>query len=656
MSVLTGWYPHRYTIGVPRLRLNPVRYLTLCCILLLSLSMAGQEPVPVRAEKARAEARAWKSKQKPERALKALDEAIRLHPDYYEALADRAALLLERDPAAAEADLLHLTRLQPDKDLSVWLALARIAAADQRIEEALGRYDRYLQGAGPEHRMFLKITRERENTAFRHEALRHPVPFDPEPAGPGINDPQASQYGPMLTADGQVMIFTRRQGGQEDFWLSRRSGEDWKDAAPLHNLNTPLNEGMHTISRDGRTMIFTWCHDRQGLGSCDLYLTRQTGEGMWSKPENLGTTVNSRSWDAQPTLSADGRTLIFASNRAGGVGESDLWWSRLGDDGQWQSPEPLPGKINTPGKEQSPFLHADGRTLYFGSDGHPGMGDMDIYMSRLDPDTGWSQPVNLGYPINTDGHDGALSLELDGRTGWFATDRLHRDSGRRGLFIYRFTLPEDVRGTPVTFVDGKIRDRQDGKPLSAEIHIRALADGEEETLIYRADQQGRFLVCMASGRDYALHVDHPGYSFHSEHFRLTDSSAFRPYPLDIGLNRLERMETEVRVVLRNIHFPSGSDRFLAGSETDLERVLRLMTENPAIRIRLEGHTDDIGHPEENLRLSERRASAVRNWLISRGIAEDRLESRGFGQTQPLADNAGAEGRQMNRRTEMVIIR
>lgn len=633
-----------------------MRYLILCCIVFQSHFLLGQETVPARAEKARAEAREWKSKQKPDRALKALDEAIRLHPDYYEALADRAALLLDRDPAAAEADLLHLTRLHPDKDLSVWLALARIAANDRRFEVALDRYDRYLLGAGPEHRMYAKATRERENTAFRGEALRHPVPFDPEPAGPGINDPQASQYGPMLTADGQEMIFTRREHGQEDFWLARRAGEQWQTAVPLAGLNTPLNEGMHSILRDGRTMIFTWCHDRQGLGSCDLYLTRQTTEGVWSKPEHLGPVVNSRSWDAQPSLSADGHTLIFASNRPGGAGESDLWWTRLDEQGVWQSPEPLPGKINTPGKEQSPFLHADGVTLYFASDGHPGMGDMDIYMSRLDRDSGWTTPVNLGYPINTEGHDGALSLELDGRTGWFATDRLHREDGRQGLHIYRFTLPENVRGTPVTFVDGQVRDRQDGKPLSAEIHIRALGDGEEETVTHRADQQGRFLICMASGRDYALHVDHPGYSFHSEHFRLGDSSAFRPYPLEIGLNRLERMETEVRVVLRNIHFPSGSDRFLSGSETDLERVLRLMTENPGIRIRLEGHTDNIGNPEDNLSLSERRASAVHNWLINRGIAKERLESRGFGQTKPVADNALAEGRQMNRRTEMVIIR
>jgi outer membrane protein OmpA-like peptidoglycan-associated protein len=628
-------------------------------IVLLSLytfSLGAQVNVPPKAAKAREEGRALLRKQQQDKALKAFDRAIALYPDYYEAIADRAALQLERDPAAAEADLLRLTKLRPEKDASVWLALARLCAKDQRFENALDHYSSYLNLIGEEHRMHARVSRERADVAFQASALMHPVPFEPRPLPPAINEAGSSQYGPILSADGNYLVFTRRLGGQEDFYYSVRTDDEWAVARPLADLNTPENEGMHSLSRDGRTMIFTWCHDRQGLGSCDLYSTTRMNRQDWSKPRNLGPLVNSRHWDAQPTLSADGRTLIFTSNREGGAGESDLWWSHLDSLGEWTRPSPLPGKVNTPGREQSPFLHADGITLYFASNGHPGMGDFDLYVSRYEPDSGWTLPVNLGYPINTDGHEGALSVEMDGQTAWFATDRYLRSRGERGLQLYTFTLPERVRGTPVTFVEGHIRDALTGRGLPAKLQLHALTGTTGKMLSIRADAEGRYLVCLPAGTDYALQMDHPGYSFHSEKFSLSAADAFRPYRLDVRLEPLSGQQEEVRIVLRNVHFPLGSDRFLTGSEVDLERILRLLNEHPDLRIRLEGHTDATGSPADNLALSLRRARAVQDWLLERGIAQTRMECQGYGQERPIADNDLPDGRQLNRRTEMVILR
>lgn len=594
-------------------------------------------------------------KGRPDKAQSALDKALRMYPDYYEALADRAALWMVSHPQNAEKDLLRLIELDPQRDLSVFLALGNIQQKDHRFDEAIAHYERLLSLIGKDHRHFATASREKEAAVFRRYAYAHPVEFHPEPAGGGVNAPGASQYGAVLTADNKTMIFTRRIGHQEDFYLSRKTQDEWGQALPLLSLNTDGNEGMHTISRDGRSLIFTRCDDRQGWGSCDLYESHQTGDQNWSKPVNLGKELNSKFWDAQPSLSADGRTLIFASNRDGGAGQSDLWWAKRDEQGQWGLPVPLPGKINTPGKEQSPFLHADGVTLYFASDGHPGLGDMDLFMSRYDADRGWLAPVNLGYPINTGDHDGALSLELDGRTAWLATNRFEGERKSGGLSIYRFSLPAALQGQAVTYVEGHIKNRKNGQHLDATLVIQGGDDASRELQQFRADKDGYFMFCLPSGQSYVLHIDHPGYAFYSDRFELGNSLAFRPYQLDVALSPVEEVGSEVSVVLKNILFESGSDRLMKASHAELNQIYRWMTDHADKKVRIEGHTDNTGTAEANLMLSQRRAERVRDWLMVKGIQPDRLSAIGYGSARPMADNQYPEGRQLNRRTEMVIL-
>lgn len=611
-------------------------------------------PADPKAEKHYLEGRDQQRKNNPDKALKAFTKALSIQPDHYEARARRSLILMDRKDPAAEDDLRYLVRLDPAREPGIWLALARLCRNAKRYENAIRDYTSFFQYCPPDHPLYPIAQTEHRQVVFTEQAIKNPVPFDPVPLCSAINDTTTDQYGLIYAADGSLGVFTRRVHKQEDFYIAYRLDSVNMEAEPLHTINTPNNEGMHTLSSDGHSLIYTLCHDKSGFGSCDLYRAERMPDGTWTKPVNMGKPINTSVWDAQPTLSADGNTLIFSSTRPGGLGGSDLWWTTRTSVGTWSDPVPLPGTVNTSGNEQSPYLHADGRTLYFSSDTHPGMGDFDLFVSRFDPDSGWCTIVNLGYPINTEGHEGALSLDIDGMTAYFATDRFQESKQRKHLQLYRFTLPPDKRGTQVTYVRGVIRDAVTKSGLPGVIRFR-VGDGPVQEVQSRLD--GYFLCCLSSGQDWALSVENPGYSFFSDRFYLTDSAAFKPYDLIVDLWPILKIRDKEgsRIVLRNVLFPSGSDRFLTESFDELQRLRDWLTENDRIRIKIEGHTDNIGTAEENLILSERRALAVKQWLIDQGIASARLETTGFGAERPVADNATNLGRKLNRRTEIVIL-
>jgi len=632
-----------------------MRILLLFSLLLAGLQAMAQAPVPPKAVKARERGLAAERQRDIAKARRELEKALHLAPLYYEAQSNLASILVRQGDSAAIPALERLLELDPDRDPYAWLALADLLRERERWSEAADRYEGFLQRSGIAETDAALARRHLANARFAALAVLQPVPFRPERLGPEINRAGQMQYGALPSGDGRTLLFTRRVGGQEDFFLSVGNADGWQEAMAIPELNTPENEGMHVLSRDGRTLVFTRCRERQGLGSCDLYASIRRSDGRWGAVANLGAGVNSARWDAQPALSADGSLLVFSSDRPGGRGASDLWQCRRLSGGEWSAPEPLPGQVNGTGREQTPFLHADGRTLYFSSESHPGMGGMDLFVSRWHPDSGWLAPVNLGHPINTSGDEGALTLANDGRTAFYATDRFREDDSDSGIYVYRFELPESVRGTPVTFVEGRVRDAADGRGLPARVRLAALSDQLAETLI-QAGEDGYFLVCLPSGTDYGLQVGAEGYLFHSEHFALSDSTAFRPYMLEVGLERLAAGDTveERRTILRNVLFASGSADLLPGSGFDLEAVRAILQQNPGWRIRVEGHTDDVGGMEENRKLSEARAKAVREWLVAKGIQVTRIEAIGFGESRPVADNRTNSGRQLNRRTELVI--
>lgn len=473
--------------------------------------------------------------------------------------------------------------------------------------------------------------------------------FEPRNLGPSINT-QVSEYFPTLTLDAREFIFTRRVNNfNEDFYGSRQLPDSsWETARGLAgSINTPLNEGAQNISQDGEWLVFTACNLPEGMGNCDLYISLITPNG-WSTPENLGPLVNSESWESSPSLSPDKRDLYFASRRADGYGGSDIYVSRIQPNGEFGEPENLGPSVNTPGDESCPFIHADNQTLYFTSNGHLGYGGDDLFLSRKGPKGLWSQPVNLGYPINTIENEGSLIVAADGKTAYYASDRRE---GFGGLDLYTFEIREDVRPSRTFWVKGKVFDRKSGKGLPSAVE---LTDLKSKQLLSRlqTDETGQYLITLPAGKDYAFTVNRKGYLFFSENFSLSHKTPDSTYQMDIPL---QPIEINAGIVLKNIFFETSRFELQENSYTELDKLVQLLKENPGLKIEISGHTDNTGNAEDNLKLSVNRAQSVVNYLIQQHIAADRLASKGYGATQPIDTNDTPEGRAKNRRTELRII-
>jgi len=493
---------------------------------------------------------------------------------------------------------------------------------------------------------------------FALDAIANPVPFTPKNLGQAINSPMP-EYSPTLTADEYTLIFTRKiptedrpghsEMFQEDFFISRRSYDQWLSAENLGSpINTGRNEGAQSLTPDGQHLFFTACNRPGGFGSCDIYYSQWMGHD-WSTPQNLGHTINSHVWDSQPSVSSDGLRLFFASARPGGLGEMDLWYSKKNDSGEWGVPQNLGATINTSGREMSPFIHADGKTLYFASNGHTGMGGLDLFVSRIDAAGSWSAPVNLGYPINTFADEFSLIVGASGTYAYFASD-FHEGFGDTDL--YHFELYEEARPTSVTYMRGEVFDKETHRRLQADFQLTDLETGLLLAVSTSDPITGKFLVAIPTGKPLALTVERPGYLFFSEHFSYAETrTGADPYLRDIPLQPISVGET---VVLRNIFFDTGKFELRPESVVELQKLVELLQRNLRIRIEISGHTDNVGAFEYNLELSRNRARSVLQFLVAAGVAHDRLSFEGYADTLPIDTNLTEQGRANNRRTEFRI--
>lgn len=540
-----------------------------------------------------------------------------------------------------------------------WLQLGNLALAEGDNDQAIEHYNQFLSldKKNPDRH---DAARQGIRTArFRQSALQHPVPFDPQNMGPAINSAD-DEYLPSLTVDGSTLVFTRRVprrpttanglSEEEDFYISHYADGQWSVARRMEEpVNSNDNEGAQCLSQDGRLMFFTACGRPDGAGRCDLYMCSRKGD-QWSKPRNMGTPVNTAAWESQPSFSIDGRTLFFVSNRKGGYGGMDLWKTVFVDGKGWSVPENLGPAINTEGDEMSPFIHFDGRTLYFSSNGHTGMGGMDLFRSTLNDDGSWSEPVNLGFPINTAGDESNLLVARDGRSALFSSDR-SGGYGRQDL--YTFQLPDAVQATSVDYVRGTVTDGQSHRPLRAGIQVIDLATGRQVASTNSDATDGSYLVSLPEGGTYAFHVSANDYLFFSDNYNLHDQTPTDGFFVnDIALSPIAVGQ---RVTLRNVFFATGQHTLLDESKAELDAVAVLLQQNPTLRVELGGHTDNVGKESDNQLLSEQRARAVRDYLVAQGIDAQRLTHKGYGESQPVADNDTAEGRSLNRRTEFKII-
>jgi hypothetical protein len=483
---------------------------------------------------------------------------------------------------------------------------------------------------------------------FAIVALKNPIKYEPVNMGAEINSVHRD-YFPSVTADGNQLIFSRKIDDNEDFYVSTLKDKLWSSPTPLSSeINTSkYNEGAQSISADGRYLFFTGCNRPDGLGRCDIYVSHKNGK-EWGEPFNLGAPINSTYWESQPAISPDGSTLYFVSNRPGGLGGYDIWKSTLKADGFWTSPENLGPNINTPYDEHTPFIHPDGKTLYFSSDGWPGMGNKDIFMSRSDEKGNWSNPENLGYPINTFNEETGLIVTPDGNYGLFSSNL---KGGYGDMDIYQFKMPESKKPLPITYVKGIVTDKETNAFLEAKVQVVNLKNRKIEYNDYTSAETGDFLAVMPIGGNYAFNVSANGYIFYSENYALDTAYINNPFILSV---RLDKLIIGKNMVMRNVFFDTNSYNLLPASVTELNTLKELLQDHTNLAIEIQGHTDNVGNDVINEKLSLQRAKAVYDYLIENRIAPERLNFKGYGAKNPIAPNDTEVQRKQNRRTSFVV--
>ena len=560
-----------------------------------------------------------------------------------------------------------------------------VAYADvlQRLGEpakARPLVERALAQLKPSDPMYDKLKTTLQQLKNAENYIAQPLKVEIRNLGPQINSPYPD-FAPVISADESVLYFTSRRPGStgnkiasdglhfEDIYVSENQNGQW---TPARNVGSPLNSATHdaciALSADGQT-LFLFNSDNGG----DIFQSRLKGT-RWLPPKNLGSPINSKYWEPSVCLSADERTLFFVSDRPGGMGGRDIYMCRRLPNGKWSAPINLGPPINTPYDEDGPFFHPDGKTLFYSSNGPNSMGGFDIFRSEIRPDSTWSPPINLGYPINTPGDDIYFVLSASGLHGYYASER--DDSyGEKDIYLVDFstlqvasTPPQETKeeelnvtsepsAAPVfrpnlTLVTGIIYDEETKAPLEATIVIIDNVRSETLAVLTSNAATGKYLISLPAGKNYGIAVTASGYAFHSENFIVEESMGYREVRKDIGLNRYK---SGTVIILRNIFFDFDKATLRPESKTELERLYQLMIDNPRMKVRLAGHTDSFGSDEYNQRLSEARAKAVYEYLISRGISAGRLAYIGYGESRPIDTNDTEEGRQNNRRVELEIL-
>ncbi|RVU01116.1 hypothetical protein EOD41_09650 [Mucilaginibacter limnophilus] len=589
------------------------------------------------------------NKRQYDEAIIELQQAIKEDPDFIEAHIQLGDIFrLKRDFKPSAESYHKAISINAVFNRGVYLKLGEIEISLAQYHEAKQHLEKYLTYANLNQQSNAYAQKLLADCLFSIEALKHPVAFKPQNIGPEINSAD-DEYMPVATADESTLIFTRQISNNEDFYKSSKKDGKWQKATYLSTrINTPnYNEGAQSISQDGKYLFFTGCNRPDGRGKCDIYIAQKRGDD-WGKPVGINPPVNTGAWESQPSISADGRTLYFVSNKAGGLGGYDIWKTTLTDNG-WTEPENLGPSINTPFDEQSPFIHPDDNTLYFCSNGWPGMGNKDLFVSRLGKDGKWQKPENLGYPINSSGDENGLTLTANGNYAFFSSNNLQ---GLGGFDIYTFELPKNIRPLPVTYVKGHVNDALTNSPLEANIEI---IDLEKNRIVYQdysSEDDGEFLVTLTSGKNYGLNISKGGYLFYSENFSLIGREPKSPFNIQVSLSPIG---VGKKVVLKNIFFDTNKFDLKPESKAELQKLAQFLNENPTIKIEISGHTDNVGNDEHNQTLSKNRAKAVYNYLVAGGTDAKRLLFKGYGKSQPIANNNTEEGRQQNRRTEFKIL-
>ncbi|MBS1569868.1 MAG: OmpA family protein [Bacteroidetes bacterium] len=593
--------------------------------------------------------------------------------------------------ATAAGYLEDLLKRCPDYHSDAYYYLGNIYYAQQRHADAASAFRKFLDfPTGDPAKLGGRNAQEKAEVekilpelAFYSDFFKDNKPLDPVPLA-GVNTP-ADEYLPMFSPDNELLFFTRlskhmAMGDRfprevEELTEARRPDvkANFDQGEPLPSpFNNGASYGGVTVSLNNKELFVTVCTPvSQEYKNCDIFRThyetrmdmgtgKQTFE--WSPLTNLGPTINTPDgWESQPSLSSDGRTLYFATVRPGSKG-TDIYTSTRDDKGQWSQAEPLPAPVNTAGDEKAPFMHSDSHTLYFAARpprdengnedmrrGHRGIGGYDIFYSRLNDNGTWSQPKNLGNPINTPQDEHGLVVSADGHTAYFASNRFH---GVGGLDIYGIPLPKDARPENIMIVKGEVKDESGKAVKDASVSITYMDTRKTEVLkVDPADGHYAAVVKLKAGSDVIVTVKKADHVFDSRSFSLEDT--VRGGVADVDM-KLEKIEVGKSYRVNDIKYATNSAEITGASRYILDELINFLKENRTVRIEVQGHTDNVGGADDNMALSRNRAMTVANYLTAHGISAARLTGKGYGATVPISSNATEEGRANNRRTTFVI--
>jgi outer membrane protein OmpA-like peptidoglycan-associated protein len=495
----------------------------------------------------------------------------------------------------------------------------------------------------------------------QNKAKKDTVKITVKTVGKGINS-AFGDYAPVISGDGLVMLFTskrpvtpkekkKNKSAMEHIYMANydeKKGK-WLEAKCLSDSvnEEGRNNSAIALSKDGQTMLL-YRDDEMGNG--DIYQSVLRG-GHWSKAEKLPETVNTEKHESSASLSPDGNTLYYVSDRKGGIGKRDIWYSTKDKDNKWGEAINMGELINTKEDEEGVFIHPDGKTLYFSSKGLPGsFGGYDIYYSSL-VNNKWTTPRSLGKAINTPGDEVFIVLTADGTSGYYASEK-KGGLGDKDIYQIKPLSPKiNTRPKLIPF-KGIVIDKETGATLPSEIEI---VDNEKDEVISKISSDsstGNFLLSIIPGKSYGIHVKEKGYLFYSDDIFIADTSSAKEISKTVPLEKIKKGN---KIVLKNIFYDFDKSTLRNESETELEQLLKLMNENPSMQIELSSHTDNKGSNSYNFKLSQARAQAVVDYLINKGIAKERLVAKGYGELKPITTNDTEEGRQMNRRTEFEIL-
>ena len=504
-----------------------------------------------------------------------------------------------------------------------------------------------------------RIATRTENYLFALESVKTPTlglgegPFN---LGKKINSFQ-DDYLPTISGDGLIMIYTTQQTYNplgtptgENIFISKMINKQWTIGSNFNSqLNTENNEGMAKFAADERFMYFAGCMRSDSKGGCDIYQMRLNNIDLL-EVNPLEGNLNSDGWDSQPSISCDGMVMYFASSREGGYGGADIWRSYRLKDGTWSIAENLGPTINTPGDEESPFMASDGVTLYFSSTGHAGMGDGDIFMTRIqqvsDTVWNWLEPYNLGYPINSPFQEVGLFVKPDGKTAYYASSRL---DGEGGLDIYEFTLPEHFQPFDMVFIEGQVKDEFTEEPL--EINLDIMRNGKKWEI--QTDKDGWYFMCLPTQKAYAFQVNNPDYEYYMEAAFLPAQNNAIPFRFDISLIPKRRARkpasTGPTELSYDIYFDFDNFALDDKARGQLKELVEKLETESGWEVEIIGYTDDLGNVAYNQMLSEQRAKAVVTYLDNVGIKVKSIKQEGKG-----AVKSGDDGPEKNRRVEIII--